>query len=64
MQSTSERNVLLNRIFHFELITGKVRSIYGGILFVNLRLFVSTTWDKMPRLGKIFIDKILKKTNH
>ena len=59
--SISERNVLLNRIFHLSIIKGKTRSIYGGILDVNLKLFVLSTWDKMARLEKIFINEILAK---
>ena len=26
---------------------------------VNLKMFVLSTWDKMARLGKIFINEIL-----
>ena len=60
----SERNVLLNIIFHFSIITGKAWSIDGGILGVSLALFVLSTWDKMTRPGKIFINDILVKTHH
>ena len=60
--SIPERNVILNRIFHLSIIAGKAQSIYGGILNVYLKLFVLSTWDKMARLGKIFINEILEKT--
>ena len=43
---------------------GLAWSIYGGILDVNLKLFVLSAWDKMARLGKIFINEILMKTNN
>ena len=57
--SIPERNVLLNRIFHFSTIKGKAWSIYGGILGVNLEIFVLSTWDKIAILGKIFINESL-----
>ena len=31
---------------------------------VNLKLFISSTWDKMSRLGKISINQILVKTHN
>ena len=31
---------------------------------VNLKLFVLSTWDKMTRLWKIFINEMLEKTNN
>ena len=59
IHSISEKNVLLNRIFHFSTIKGKAWSIYGGIWGVYLNIFVLSTWDKMARLGNIFINEIL-----
>ena len=52
IHSISERNILLNRIFHFSTIKGKAWSIYGGILGVHLKSFVLSTWDKMATLAK------------
>ena len=64
VQSFSERHVLLNRIFHFSIIMGKAWSIDGGMLGVSLALFVLSTWDKMARLGEIFINEYLVKTHN
>ena len=52
IHSISERNVLLNRVFHFSTIKGKAWSIYGGKLGVNLKNFVLSTWDKIAILNK------------
>ena len=39
--SVSEKNVLLRRIFHFSIITGKTWSIYGGILQLETFCFIN-----------------------
>ena len=43
---------------------GKAWSIDGGMLGVSLALFVLSTWDKMARLGEIFINEYLVKTHN
>ena len=49
---------------HCSIIMGKAWSIDGGMLGVSLALFVLSTWDKMARLGEVFINEYLVKTHN